>query len=158
LVLAKHNEAPADREAGKLTTNEYDAFSASTGEKVAQPDEVSKAFQIRIRRDELNESHFSSAFAILPSSFQIMSAPKDDLLRVAELALACDWDAAHQLVQQYEDDTTAAWIHAVLHKLEGDLGNARYWYRRADRMDHVADEPHAESIVIRAELTSDRNR
>ena len=53
-----------------------------------------------------------------------MSAPKDDLLQAVELALAGDWDAAHQLVQQYEDDTTAAWIHAVLHKMEGDLGNA----------------------------------
>lgn len=35
----------------------------------------------------------------------------------------------------------AAWIHAVLHKLEGDTANSRYRYQRADRMDHVADEP-----------------
>jgi hypothetical protein len=133
-----------------------DAFSASTGEKVAQPDEVSKSFQIRIWRDELNESHFSSAFAILPSSYQIMSAPKDDLLRVAELALAGEWDAAHQLVQQYEDDATAAWIHAVLHKMEGDLSNARYWYRHADRMEHVEDESHAELAAIQAELRSEQ--
>ena len=80
-----------------------------------------------------------------------MSAPKDELLRAVELALAGKWDAAHQLVQQYEDGT-AAWIHAVLHKLEGDPGNARYWYRRADRMDHVADEPRAELAAIQAEL------
>ena len=44
-----------------------------------------------------------------------MSAPKEELLRAIELALAGKWDAAHQLVQQYEDDATAAWIHAVLH-------------------------------------------
>jgi hypothetical protein len=66
-----------------------------------------------------------------------MSTPKDDLVRAVELALAGDWDAAHQLVQPYESDVTAAWIHAVLHKIEGDLGNARYWYRRADRMARV---------------------
>ena len=84
-----------------------------------------------------------------------MSATKEDLLKAIELALASDWDAAHQLVQQYEDDATAAWIHAVLHKIEGDLGNARYWYRRADRMQHVADEPRAELAVIRDELRSD---
>ena len=83
-----------------------------------------------------------------------MSAPKAVLLQAIDQALAGKWDAAHQIVQQYEDDAIAAWIHAVLHKLEDDLGNARYWYRRADRMDHVADEPRAELAVIRAELTA----
>jgi len=78
----------------------------------------------------------------------------DDLLQAIELALAGEWDAAHQLVQRHEDDATAAWIHAVLHKLEGDLGNARYWYRRADRLDHVADEPRSELVAIQAELNS----
>ena len=82
-----------------------------------------------------------------------MSAPKDDLLQAVELALAGKWDAAHEVVQQYED-ATAAWIHAVLHKLEGDLGNARYWYRRANRMEHVADEPRAELTAIQAKLNS----
>ncbi len=85
-----------------------------------------------------------------------MSAPKNELLHAIELALAGKWDAAHQLVQQYEDDATAAWIHAVLHKVEGDLSNARYWYRRADRMNHVADEPRAELAAIRDELNSTR--
>jgi hypothetical protein len=87
-----------------------------------------------------------------------MSALKDDLLKAVELALADEWDAAHNLVQQYEDDATAAWIHAVLHKVEGDLGNARYWYRRADRMEHVADEPRAELARIQAELTTGEHR
>ncbi|HUA37014.1 MAG TPA: hypothetical protein VMA35_01290 [Candidatus Sulfopaludibacter sp.] len=81
-----------------------------------------------------------------------MNAANDDLLRGVELALAGKWDAAHQLVQQYENDATAAWIHAVLHKIEGDLGNARYWYRRANRMDHVEDEPRAELTAIQTEL------
>lgn len=76
----------------------------------------------------------------------------EDLLQAVELALAGKWDDAHEVVQQYEDDATAAWIHAVLHKIEEDLGNARYWYRRADRMDHVADEPRAELTVIQVEL------
>lgn len=86
-----------------------------------------------------------------------MSAPKNDLIRAVELALAGDWDAAHQLVQPYEDDATAAWIHAVLHKLEGDLGNARYWYRRADRLDRVVEEPRAELAAIQTELRSRRS-
>jgi hypothetical protein len=82
-----------------------------------------------------------------------MADLNNDLLRAVELALAGNWEAAHQLVQQYEDET-AAWIHAVLHKMEGDLGNARYWYRRANRMDHVDDEPRAEFAAIQAELNS----
>jgi hypothetical protein len=83
-----------------------------------------------------------------------MGALNDDLLRAVEFALADDWDAAHELVQQYEDNATAVWIHAVLHKIEGDPGNARYWYRRADRMDRVVDEPRAELAAIQAELRS----
>jgi len=87
-----------------------------------------------------------------------MSAPKAALLQAIDLALADKWDVAHETVQQYEDDATAAWIHAVLHKMEDDLGNARYWYRRADRMDRVADEPRAELVAIRDELTTDEHR
>ncbi|MEI9864768.1 MAG: hypothetical protein WDN00_09480 [Limisphaerales bacterium] len=86
-----------------------------------------------------------------------MSALNHDLLQAVELALAGKWEAAHELVQQYEGDATAAWIHAVLHKVEGDLVNARYWYRRADRIDHVADEPRAELAAIKAELTTDEH-
>jgi hypothetical protein len=41
-----------------------------------------------------------------------------------------DWAAAHQVAQDI-DDTTGAWIHAYLHRKEGDLANAGYWYRRA---------------------------
>lgn len=86
-----------------------------------------------------------------------MSASKNDLLRAIELALAGEWDAAHEVVQQYEDGI-AAWIHAVLHKMEDDPSNARYWYRRADRMDCVADEPRAELAAIQTELNTDEHR
>ena len=79
---------------------------------------------------------------------------KDDLLKAIELALANDWNAAHSLVQQHEGNPTAAWIHAVLHKIEGDDANSRYWYRRADRMAHVADKPRAELAAIQTELRS----
>jgi hypothetical protein len=40
------------------------------------------------------------------------------------------WDAAHKLVQD-ESTADAAWVHAYLHRVEGDLSNASYWYRRA---------------------------
>ena len=76
----------------------------------------------------------------------------EDLRRAVELAVAGSWDEAHEIVQRDEADPTAAWIHAVLHKIEGDLGNARYWYRRAGRMEHVDDAPPAELAAIRAAL------
>jgi hypothetical protein len=40
------------------------------------------------------------------------------------------WDDAHRIVQD-ERDANAAWVHAYLHRVEGDLGNAGYWYRQA---------------------------
>lgn len=43
-----------------------------------------------------------------------------------------DWERAHQFIQDL-DDKTAAWIHAYLHRKEGDIWNADYWYARAKR-------------------------
>jgi hypothetical protein len=43
-----------------------------------------------------------------------------------------DWDAAHHVAQDVEDET-GAWVHAYLHRKEGDLSNASYWYHRAHR-------------------------
>lgn len=41
-----------------------------------------------------------------------------------------NWTAAHAIAQDI-GDRTGSWIHAYLHRKEGDLGNAGYWYRRA---------------------------
>lgn len=43
-----------------------------------------------------------------------------------------DWDQAHAVAQEI-DSATGAWIHAYLHRKEGDAGNAAYWYRRANQ-------------------------
>lgn len=43
-----------------------------------------------------------------------------------------EWDVAHEIVQA-EDSAEAALVHAHLHRVEGDLANAGYWYRRAGR-------------------------
>jgi hypothetical protein len=73
---------------------------------------------------------------------------KKDLLQAIDLALSGEWDAAHRIVQQYEDGI-ACWIHAVLHKIEGDQDNSRYWYRRAGNLEHFSDEPKGELAEIR---------
>ena len=49
-----------------------------------------------------------------------------------------DWEKAHALIQDLED-RDAAWIHAYLHRKEGDNWNADYWYRRAVKTRPVAD-------------------
>jgi hypothetical protein len=43
-----------------------------------------------------------------------------------------EWEAAHHAAQDIED-ASGAWVHAYLHRKEGDLGNAGYWYRRAGK-------------------------
>jgi hypothetical protein len=43
-----------------------------------------------------------------------------------------NWSRAHEIIQNI-DDKNGAWIHAYLHRKEGDTGNADYWYRRAGR-------------------------
>jgi hypothetical protein len=76
----------------------------------------------------------------------------DDLLRGIDLARAGSWDQAHEIAQRHEGDATADWLHAVLHKLEGDPGNARYWYRRCGRLDRAGDEVAAELAAIEESL------
>ena len=43
-----------------------------------------------------------------------------------------EWDQAHKIVMN-EETATAAWVHAYLHRVEGDLGNSGYWYRHAGK-------------------------
>ena len=82
-----------------------------------------------------------------------MAARRQDLIRAVELAIAGDWQAAHAIVQQDESDQTSCWIHAVLHKIEGDAGNSRYWYRRAGQSYEAYADAKAELTAIKAALT-----
>jgi hypothetical protein len=63
------------------------------------------------------------------------ASPPDELAPTVQAlwwAAKGDWDTAHKTVQD-DDSREAAWVHAYLHRVEGDLPNARYWYRTADR-------------------------
>ena len=64
-----------------------------------------------------------------------------------------DWDKAHKLVMD-EDGRDAAWVHAYLHRLEGDAGNAAYWYRQAKRPPATGTHD-AEWSAIAAALLGD---
>ena len=43
-----------------------------------------------------------------------------------------NWEKAHEIIQDFEDNK-ACWIHAYLHRKEGDIWNADYWYRKANK-------------------------
>jgi hypothetical protein len=75
------------------------------------------------------------------------------MIRAIDLAIAGDWNGAHAIVQADEEDATSCWIHAVLHKIEGDAGNARYWYTRAGQAYEAYADPKAELAAIKAALT-----
>jgi hypothetical protein len=63
------------------------------------------------------------------------SAPPDglgSLLRALWHDAKGDWGLAHEIVQR-EEGRDAAWVHAYLHRKEGDVSNAGYWYRRAGK-------------------------
>ena len=61
------------------------------------------------------------------------------VLKALRLLAAGDFDGAHVLVQD-DPSREAAWVHAHLHRVEGDLSNAGYWYRRAGK-------PHASNSL-----------
>ena len=62
-----------------------------------------------------------------------------------------DWQAAHVIVQE-QSSPLAAWLHGIVHTLEGDLDNAQYWYRRADRPFRGADAVQEELRAARRAL------
>ena len=82
-----------------------------------------------------------------------MAATKDELMQAVDLAIAGEWEAAHKATQKLEGDATADWLHAVLHKIEGDHDNSRYWYRRVSHEFDEFEDPKAELAAIRASLS-----
>ncbi len=58
---------------------------------------------------------------------------KDELSKALGLLRKGDWEAAHLIVQKDEESPLACWAHGIVHLMEGDTSNARYWYRAAKR-------------------------
>jgi hypothetical protein len=75
-----------------------------------------------------------------------------ELLQAIDLALDDHWDQAHKIVQNIEDKR-AYWIHAVLHKIEGDRENSMYWYSRAGKPGRLDNDAEEELREIRQQLT-----
>jgi len=58
---------------------------------------------------------------------------KEELAKALGLLREGDWEAAHLIVQKDEASPLACWAHGIVHLMEGDTSNARYWYREAKR-------------------------
>lgn len=80
-------------------------------------------------------------------------ASRQDLIEGVDHAIAGRWDDAHKVAQSNDDDRDYCWLHAILHKIEGDEANARYWYRRSGHAFEAYPDANAELAAIRAALT-----
>ena len=88
-------------------------------------------------------------FTELKTSLNSQAPPAgiNDLVMALWYDAKGDWNRAHEIVQDLSS-RDAAWIHAYLHRKEGDLGNASYWYNRAHQnMPSVSLEEEWGSIV-----------
>jgi hypothetical protein len=74
------------------------------------------------------------------------------LQAAVDLGLKGDWEGAHEIAQQYEGDELASWVHAVAHRMEGDLDNAGYWYGQCRRRLREDVPVNAELLEIKAAL------
>ena len=79
------------------------------------------------------------------------SGSSGSLTRAVKLLAAGAWQQAHEIVQA-EPSELAAWLHGIVHTLEGDLDNARYWYRKADRVFPGPGAVDAEIAAARQRL------
>ena len=72
----------------------------------------------------------------------------DPLARAVDHLAAGAWQQAHEIVQP-DKSTLAAWLHGIVHILDGDLENARGWYRRAEREFPGPEAVHEEIAAAR---------
>jgi hypothetical protein len=84
------------------------------------------------------------------------STPASDaLIRALDCLDAGAWQQAHEIVQP-DKSALAAWLHGIVHILEGDLDNARGWYSRADRPFPGAQAVGEELAAARRALEAHR--
>lgn len=88
----------------------------------------------------------------------ILTIENDELPPVLPLYLQAlwydgkgDWSKAHSLIDSL-DDLNSCWVHAYLHRKEGDLWNADYWYRRAQKTRPAYPLPEEWKKIVEALL------
>ena len=83
-----------------------------------------------------------------------MKLDSAELRRAAALLQAGNWQAAHEIVQRDEESPLSCWAHGIVHIMEGDLSNARYWYAQAKRAFPADASARQEIEVLKAALTA----
>jgi hypothetical protein len=81
-----------------------------------------------------------------------MKLKRDELFAALGFLEEGNWQAAHEIVQKDEASALACWAHGIVHLMEGDTSNARYWYREAKRPfnDNIPAEIAALSESLRS--------
>lgn len=77
---------------------------------------------------------------------------RQQLAKAVALLEAGDWQAAHEIVQQDEQSALSCWAHGIVHLMEGDLPNARYWFGLAKREFRESSSPKAEIAAFKKEI------
>ena len=77
-----------------------------------------------------------------------MPLGRSELQRALKHLRAHEWQAAHEIVQQDEESPLACWAHGIVHLMEGDLPNARYWYQQAKRAFPEMPDAQAETEAL----------
>ena len=82
-----------------------------------------------------------------------MLLSRSELQQAVEHLQAGNWQSAHEIVQKDEDSALACWAHGIVHIMEGDLPNARYWYGRARRAFPAAPDASIEAKQLKKQLS-----
>jgi hypothetical protein len=83
------------------------------------------------------------------SGIDMANEATNPVVQALGLLASGDWEGAHAIVQD-DPSPEAAWVHAHLHRVEGDLSNAGYWYRRAGKPQATGDLEQERSAIERA--------
>jgi hypothetical protein len=70
-----------------------------------------------------------------------------DFLKTGNFRPGEDWEKAHQICQMHEGAPLFDWIHALVHRIEGDYANAGYWYQRAGKTRHLGSVEEEWQII-----------
>jgi len=84
----------------------------------------------------------------MPTIDELIQSARDQSTMPADLSAelqalwqtkAGNWEQAHDMAQEIHT-SVGSWIHALLHLIEGDIGNAGYWFRKAGQRTRTVDE------------------
>lgn len=84
---------------------------------------------------------------------QVLILEALDLLKAGNFQLGAELGKAHQISQAHEGVALFDWVHALVHRIEGDDENAGYWYRRAGKTRHpgsIEEEWHIIRTAVRS--------